>query len=203
MQTPEQKPARAEDKSRYWLYAGVGLLVAAIIYSCILLIRTRANSAEQSAAVEAAAANAPQVQFVAAEDAVGESIGPADAPVVVREFADYQCPACGAFEPMLQKMRKEYVETGMVRLVFFDFPLDIHKNAMLASFAARCAGSQGHFWPMHDELYAHQEEWAELPDPLPKFQGYAAGLGLDSVALLACMRTGSKRQDVMRSQAYG
>ena len=203
MQTPEHKPAPANDNSRYWLYAGVGLLVVAIIYTCILLIRTRANSAGQSAAVEAAAANAPQVQFVPVEDAVGESMGSADAPVVLREFADFQCPACGAFEPELQKMRKEYVDTGMVRLVFFDFPLDIHKNAMNASFAARCAGSQGHFWPMHDLLYARQQDWAELPDPLPKFQSYAAELGLDGAALLGCIRAGSTRQDVLRSQAYG
>ncbi len=203
MQTSEHEPAPVPDTSRYWLYAGVGLLVAAVIYSCILLIRTRANSAQESAAVEAAAANAPQVQFVPSEDVVGESMGQADAPVVVREFADYQCPACGAFEPVLEKMRKDYVDTGMVRLVFFDYPLDIHKNAMTASLTARCAGAQGHFWPMHDILYARQQDWAELPDPIAKFQSYATELGLDSGALLGCIQAGTTRQDVLRSQAYG
>src|SRR5579859_795028 len=203
MQTPDHKPAPVPDNSRYWLYGGIGLLVVAIIYTCILLIRARAGAADQSAAVEAGAANAPQVQFVPAEDVVGVTMGQADAPVVVREFADYQCPSCGAFEPVLEKMRKDYVDTGMVRFVFFDYPLDIHKNAMTASLVARCAGSQGHFWPMHDLLYARQQDWAELPDPIAKFQSYAGELGLDPAALLACIRAGTTRQDVLRSQAYG
>lgn len=203
MQTPDHKPAAARDTSRYWLYGGIGLLVVAIIYTCILLIRARAGSAEQSAAAESAAANAPQVQFVPAEDVVGESMGQADAPVVVREFADFQCPACAAFEPVLQKMRKDYVDTGMVRLVFFDYPLDIHKNAITASLTARCAGAQGHFWPMHDLLYARQQDWAELPDPVTKFQSYAGELGLDGAALMGCVRAGTTRPDILRSQAYG
>lgn len=202
MQKPAGKAAQP-DRSRYWLYGGVALLIAAIVYSGILIIRARAGAAQQSADAEAAAANAPQVQFAPAEDAIGVSMGQADAPVVVREFADYQCPACGAFEPALEKMRKEYVDTGMVRFVFFDYPLDIHKNAMLASLTARCAGSQGHFWPMHDLLYARQQEWAELPDPIAKFQSYAQELGLDPGALLGCVRSGSTHQDVARSQAYG
>lgn len=202
MQKPADKAA-PPDRSRYWLYGGIALLIVAIVYTAILFIRARAGAAEQSAEAEAAAANAPQAQFVPAEDVVGVSMGQADAPVVLREFADYQCPACAAFEPALEKMRKEYVDTGMVRFVFFDYPLDIHKNAMLASLVARCAGSQGHFWPMHDLLYARQQEWAELADPIAKFQGYAQELGMDPAAILGCMRAGSTHQDVARSQAYG
>jgi protein-disulfide isomerase len=203
MQTPDPKPARAADNSRYWLYGGIALLVVAVAYTGVLIVRARSSAAEQSAAEDAAAANAHLVQFVPAEDVVGESMGPADAPVVVREFADYQCPACGAFEPTLEKMRKDYVDTGMVRFVFFDYPLDIHKNAMLASVTARCAGSQGHFWQMHDMLYARQQDWAELPDPLARFQAYATELGLDPAALLGCIRIGSTHDEVMRSQGYG
>ena len=203
MQTPEHKPAEAPDNSRYWLYGGIALLVIALIYTAVLFIRAKAAAADPGAALVANAANAPQVQFVAAEDAVGESIGQPDAPVVVREFADYQCPACAAFEPALEKMRKDYVDTGMVRFVFFDYPLDIHKNAMQASLVARCAGAQGHFWPMHDLLYARQQEWAELPDPLDKFQSYAKEIGVDPAALLGCVRLGNTHEDVVRSQGYG
>ncbi len=174
MQKPADK-AVPPDRSRYWLYGGVALLTVAIVYTGILIVRARAGAAEQSAETEAAAANAPQVQFVPEEDVVGVSLGQADAPVVVREFADYQCPACSAFEPVLEKMRKDYVDTGMVRFVFFDYPLDIHKNAMMASLVARCAGTQRHFWPMHDLLYARQQEWAELPDPGREVPGLCPG----------------------------
>lgn len=201
-----QKSAEpAPDRSRYWLYGGVALLVVAIVYSGILLLRARAGATAERAAVDAAlGANTTQVKFVPEEDAaVGESLGAADAPVVVREFADFQCPACGAFEPTLEKMRKDYVDTGMVRFVFFDYPLDIHKNAMLAAQVARCAGNQGHYWPMHDLLYARQQEWAELPDPLAKFQSYAKEAGMDPDALLLCIRSGTTHDVVMRSQGYG
>ena len=109
MQTPNHKPAPAPDNSRYWLYGGVGLLVVAIIYTCILLIRARAGVADQSAAIEAGAANAPQVQFVPAEDVVGVTMGQEDAPVVIREFADYQCPACAAFEQIGRASCRERV----------------------------------------------------------------------------------------------
>ena len=203
IQAMHEPADQAPDRSRYWLYGGIALLVISIAYTGILLIRARAAAAEQSAELEAVAANAPPVQFVPSEDALGVSMGQADAPVVVREFADYQCPACGAFEPVLEKMRKAYVDTGRVRFVFFDFPLDIHKNAVQASLAARCAGAQGHFWPMHDLLYARQQGWAELADPIAKFQSYAQELGMDPGALLGCIRSGNPRQEVMHSQAYG
>lgn len=203
MQKPTDKAPEAPNNSRYWLYGSIALLVISIVYSSILFIRGRARAAAEIAAVEAAAADAPQIQFVPSEDTLGVSIGQTDAPVVVREFADYQCPACAGFEPVLEKMRKDYVDTGRVRFVFFDYPLDMHKNAMLASLVARCADAQAHFWPMHDLLYAKQQEWAELADPAAKFQSYAQGLGMDPASFLSCIHSDSARQEVTRSQAYG
>jgi len=99
-------------------------------------------------------------------------LGPADAPVTIVEFGDFQCPACGAEEPVIQKLLKNYAT--QVRFVFREFPLSIHENAELAAEAAEAAGAQGKFWEMHDMLYKNQEHLT-LADVL----GYATAIGLD------------------------
>ncbi len=186
-----------EGSSRMWLYGGIALLIVALIYTAVLFMRPRATDAV------AGPADMAPVTFDPANDHFGVARGPAEAKVVVREFADYQCPACGGFEPILAQMRKEYVDTGKVRFVFFDFPLDIHKNAVVAAQVARCAGEQNHYWEMHDYLYAHQAEWGDLPDPTSKFVSYAGATGVEGSKLMSCIRTGATRQDVLRSQSYG
>jgi len=75
-------------------------------------------------------------------DRLGVERGDPDAPLVVREFADYQCPACRSFYPTVKRLIDEYVDAGQVRFVFFDFPLDMHEHAVPAAEAARCAGRQ-------------------------------------------------------------
>ncbi len=184
--------------SRQWLFIGVALLVVALVYSGVLLVRAKARSSAVTAL------EVSPLQFDASHDDLGIASGEANAPVVVREFADFQCPACGGFEPVLEQMRKDYVDTGKVRFVFFDLPLeDIHKNAMIAAQVARCAGTQQHYWQMHDLLYAKQAEWGESKDPMDTFLTYGTGLGLDNGRMMGCIRTGAMHQDVVRSQAYG
>jgi protein-disulfide isomerase len=183
---------------RVWLVGGVALLIVAIIYSAVLVIhaRQRASSGTNLELV--------QLQFDPSRDELGVASGPDAAPVTVREFADFQCPACGGFEPVMEQMRKDYVDTGKVRFVFFDFPLeDLHKNAVMASQFARCAGNQGRYWQMHDALYSKQAEWGELKDPMNTLLGYGDKLGLDSNKMLTCIRTGAMHQAVMSSEAYG
>lgn len=103
-------------------------------------------------------------RFESEYDAEGMSVGDPEAPVTVREFADYQCPACGAFAPIAKKLREEYVAAGKVRFVFFDFPLPMHSHARQAAAAARCAARADRFWAYHDRLFATQREWAEKAD---------------------------------------
>jgi protein-disulfide isomerase len=184
--------------SRQWLFIGVALLAVALVYSSVLLIRAKARSASVTAL------EVTQLQLESSRDEMGLSVGQASAPVVVREFADFQCPACGGFEPVLEQMRKDYVDTGKVRFVFFDFPLeDLHKNAMMAAQVARCAGYQDHYWQMHDLLYAKQAEWSDSKDPIDSFLNYGTGLGLDNGKMMGCIRSGASHQAVIRSEAYG
>jgi protein-disulfide isomerase len=86
----------------------------------------------------------------------GFSLGSRDAPLTIVEFTDYECQFCRQFESTtFAELRKKYVDTGKVRFVIRDFPLiSIHRSAMQAAEASRCAGDQGKFWPMHDALFS-------------------------------------------------
>jgi protein-disulfide isomerase len=126
------------------------------------------------------------------------------APVVLVEFSDYQCPFCGrAFENTFPEIDKHYIQTGKVKYVFRDFPLDsIHKDAAKASEAARCAGDQGKYWEMHDQLFAHRKALG-----LAKLPGYAQTIGLDMPTFQACLDSGNYaeavRQDLQDGQKAG
>jgi protein-disulfide isomerase len=82
------------------------------------------------------------------------------AKVTLVEFGDFQCPACGAYEPIVEEVLK--VNQNDVKFVFRHFPLtQIHQNALLAAKASEAAALQGKFWEMHHMLYAKQKEWSE------------------------------------------
>jgi protein-disulfide isomerase len=114
-------------------------------------------------------------------EAIGPSRGPADAPITIVEFSDYQCPFCRRVEPTVHEVLKRY--EGKVRFVFRHFPLDrIHPQARGASEAAACADEQGKFWEYHAELFA---ENAQLDRP--GLDALAQKTGLDTGAFKACM----------------
>jgi protein-disulfide isomerase len=98
--------------------------------------------------------------------------GPAGAPVTVVLFSDFQCPYCKKIEPTLDALEKEY--PGKVRVVWKNFPLDMHPSARLAAAAALAAHAQGKFWAMHDRLLENQEALSR-----DSLDGYARTLGLD------------------------
>jgi protein-disulfide isomerase len=117
--------------------------------------------------------------------------GSPTAPVTVYEMADFQCPACRQFAlQTLPVIERDYIQPGKVRWVFVNFPLSsIHKNAVAAAQVAMCAGRQRRFWPVHDALYAHQEEWAPLDNPLPALVALADSAGVEHDALMSCINS--------------
>ncbi|MFO8142930.1 MAG: thioredoxin domain-containing protein [Marinobacter sp.] len=165
----------------------IAVSVAVVIAVIVGLYMTTRPPAPTSSALPVAAPGAPE--FPAALDQYGVSVGPDDAPVVVREFADYQCPACATFAPASKRLKDEYVDTGKVRFVYFDLPLRQHPNAVPAAQAARCAGDQDQYWPMHEKLYSAQSEWSGTSDPTATFTRYANGLGLDERRFNRCLAT--------------
>ncbi len=106
------------------------------------------------------------------------SIGPAEAPVTLEEFGDFQCPPCGLLHPVLKEMEKEF--GSQLRVIFRHFPLaQTHAHAISAARAAEAAGMQGKFWQMHDMIFETQSTWEKAFDARPTFEGYAVKLGLD------------------------
>ena len=115
--------------------------------------------------------------------AKGYTIGKADAPVQIVEFADFECPGCGQFAAVTEPdVRKRIIDAGLANFTFYDFPLVQHKNSKPAHLAAACAADQNKFWEMHDRLFNTQDQWntQATDNPKPFFQKYAADLGLDA-----------------------
>ena len=104
-------------------------------------------------------------------------IGSTTAPVTIIEYSDFQCPACESYYYVLGKLLNESSST--IRLVYRQFPLPQHANAMLAAEASEAASIQGKFWEMYAMLFETPSEWTELPDAHAKFESFATKIGLD------------------------
>jgi protein-disulfide isomerase len=104
--------------------------------------------------------------------------GAQNAPVQFEEFADFQCPTCGAMHTVVKQLLEKY--PTQVSIGFRNFPLrGLHKHASEAARAAEAAGMQNKFWEMHDVLYDKQSEWKDPDDVRTIFIGYAKSIGLD------------------------
>jgi len=97
--------------------------------------------------------------------------------VTLVEYSDFQCPACGAYFPMIEQVVAEY--GNRLSFTYRHFPLTQHKNALVASYASEAAGKQGKFWEMHKMIFEHQTDWSEENNASEIFRGYAQELKLD------------------------
>jgi protein-disulfide isomerase len=136
----------------------------------------------------------------------GYTIGKADAPVKIIEFADFECPGCGNFATVTEPdVRKRIIEPGLANLTFYDFPLPQHKNSRAAHNSAACASDQGKFWEMHDRLFNSQDQWnTEATDnPKPFFEKYASDIGLDVKTWEQCFDSRKHDGRISANQAEG
>jgi protein-disulfide isomerase len=124
-------------------------------------------------------------------------LGRADAPVTLVEFTDLECPFCRSFHVgTFERLKREYIDTGKVRFITRDFPLDFHPNARPAALAVRCAGEQGKFWEMrHGVTLAAAALSSEVYDRLGR------ELGLDAARFSACIAADRYRADIERDVA--
>jgi protein-disulfide isomerase len=122
--------------------------------------------------------------------------GPANAPVTIVEFTDFQCPACAAMHPVLEEVLKSY--GGKVRFVVRDFPLDRHENARKAAEAANAAHAQGKFFEYVSLLFKRQQAL-----DVPSLKKYASELGLDRARFDAALDGGTYAAEVKRDVEDG
>lgn len=128
------------------------------------------------------------------------SLGRADAPVTIIEFSDFECPFCQRFsKTTLPEIKRDYVDTGKVRYVFLDFPLEqMHAKARKAGEAAHCAAEQGKFWEMHHLLF---EQSANLD--IRKYPENAKQLNLDTAKFDQCLGSGRQSARINGGLASG
>lgn len=132
--------------------------------------------------------------------------GNPDAEITIVEFSDFQCPFCARFyEQTLPLIEQEYIDTGKVNLVYRDFPLQIHRNAVPAHIASECADEQGQFWPYHDMLFEKQKEWGSLPDEviISQLLQYADDLGLEPDDFGSCLESAMFAQEIQNDYQDG
>ena len=127
-------------------------------------------------------------------------LGSENAPITIVEFSDYQCPYCSKFEETtFLDLKSKYIDTGLIRLVFRDFPLtSIHQYAQKSAEASECADEQGKFWEYHSVLFNNQNALT-----LADLKKYAVDLKLDATKFDACLDSGKYEDEVQKDMQDG
>lgn len=138
----------------------------------------------------------PNLVFTFSDDTQDDPVlGSQDSHITIIEFSDFECPFCSKFhQQTLPLLRQNYIDTGDVKLVYRDFPLSFHANAMIAHIASGCADEQNSFWDYHDILFDRQSQWQSnslAGDDNIKSQliEYASELKLDITSFESCMES--------------
>jgi len=161
-----------------------------------------------AAAAVATTATTASADTVARNADRGRILGDSTAKVWIVMISDFQCPYCRQWhDSSFAAIRRDYVETGKVRMAFLNMPLSMHANARPAAEAAMCASAQGKFWPMHEALFRAQESWAPQANAAAAIDSVAAHAGVDVPRMRACVNSGAVRplieQDMKRAADAG
>jgi protein-disulfide isomerase len=128
------------------------------------------------------------------------SRGPQDAPIVLVEYTDYQCPYCNRVQPTITALMERY--DGQIRHVFKNLPLPNHSQAQLAGEAALCAQDQGKYWEFHDWLFSNQRTMTR-----EMMVAQAGELGIDGELFDACIEqkthAGAVSADAREARSFG
>ncbi|WDE07243.1 DsbA family protein [Thalassomonas viridans] len=123
-------------------------------------------------------------------------LGSEDAGIAIVEFSDFQCPYCKRFaDQTFPAIKKNYINTGKVRYIARDFPLDFHPQAQGAAVAANCALTQGAYWQMRDSLFSNIRDLS--PE---RYQQLASELKLDLEQFKLCSSDKSHIEEVTEDQ---
>jgi len=178
--------------------AVVGILAGVIIIvGGILLYQNSQNNRPAGSFVQITPAAYPQAN--------GRQVGDPNAPVVMQEFADFQCPYCGEFaRSTQQQIVDQYVATGKVLFIFHNFPLSsLQPESGQAALAAMCAIDQNQFWPYHDMLYANQTGENVGDFTTSRLVAFAGALGMDKPSFSQCLNSKKYQSQIDQDIALG
>lgn len=187
-------------KESLWKYSTFILAALLII---VLFVWLGDNDGKDRGTTGRAVGNAPQqlpppsgAAVTVDDDPV---LGDKDAPVTIIEFSDYECPFCGRhFRETYPLIKKNYIDTGKVKLVYRDFPLNFHPMAVPAAVAANCVrekGSDSAYWKMHDRIFENQQSLSN-----ENLKKWAQELGYD---IASCFDSGKYKEEVQKDVADG
>lgn len=169
-------------KSVLWTIGGILVLLGAVF--ALSALRPAPGATEAS----------PLLTLVADDYTKGAENGK----VVLVEYLDFECEACGAYYPILKQIEEEFGDR--VTFVARYFPLQSHKNGLPAALAVEAASRQGKFWEMHDLLFERQKEWGEKQVVTPAvFEAYAQELGLNMAQFKLDVASASVKERVDRN----
>ncbi len=186
-------------KNLQTLWVGLSFLVVGLAVGLFVANGTDLLGANVMDAPEKAAApefDVDALEFVAVSVDDDAMLGDPNAPVTIVEFSDFQCPYCSKFVietmPLIQE---NYIDTGLVNLVFRDYPLPSHADGAVAAEAAECVGEEGDdlYFAMHDAIFLNTELWSYSEDVEGALVSLAGELGVD---ISACLANGDMAQEV-------
>ena len=136
-----------------------------------------------------------------AKQLTGRILGNESAQIIIEEYASMSCGHCASFHnDSLSKIKKEFIDSGKAKLVFYDFPLD--RGAMIGSMITQCMNDQ-QFFPVLNRLFQKQTEWTQADNLLESINTILAPLGLDKTRILSCLEENEDNQDRWKSLLAG
>ncbi len=129
-------------------------------------------------------------------DSTPRKLGRTDAPILIEEFSDPECPACAQISPQLEQLVKD--NPTLARMEYYHFPLSYHEHAFIAAEAAECAGDQGKFWEYLGTIFENQSSLSE--DYLYKV---ADSLELNRETFDVCLNDHHHKKKILSHMAEG
>ncbi|MAC41720.1 MAG: disulfide bond formation protein DsbA [Pelagibacterales bacterium] len=131
----------------------------------------------------------------------GRVLGNADAKIIIEEYASMSCGHCASFHNNdLKSIKKEYIDKGAAKLIFYDFPLD--RGAMIGSMITQCMNDD-QFYPVLDRLFQKQAEWTRADDIMKSISEILQPLGLEKATILSCLEETTENQERWKSLLAG
>jgi len=192
--------SEASSGSRSWAKPAIGVLVLILLAVGAAALMVRRNNGALTSSAQSASASGRNFKPVVTTQ--GWTQGNTAAKTILVEFGDFQCGACAAARQPVANVMKNH--GNELLLVFKNFPMEsVHRNSMAAAQAAEAAGKQFKYWEMHEQLFVHQREWAEVPDPQTFFLTYARQVGLDLERFRQDLWDGTIREKIYRDILEG